>query len=133
MFFYTIATNYSLQAYISHDYKNEPTVSYSVQEQANVPGESIWLDNLFHKNDGYMCPLVLNPYRDKGKIDMENEEHLTEQRLEAILIEEDENHPFMAGYKYDRIVYSLYPRTIQYGFRSHRCFTCLLTVYCFMA
>lgn len=119
MFFYTIATNYSLQAYISHDYKNEPTVSYSVQKQANVPGESIWLDNLFHKNDGYMCPLVLNPYRDKGKIDMENEEHLTEQRLEAILIEEDENHPFMAGYKYDRIVYSLYPRTIQYGFRSN--------------
>ena len=94
MFFYTIATNYSLQAYISQDYKDEPTVSYSEREQANVPGESIWMDNLFHKNDGYMCPLVLNPFRDKGKIDMANEEHLTTQRLEAILIEEDENHIF---------------------------------------
>lgn len=118
MFFYTIATNYSLQAYISQDYKHEVTLSYSEQEKANVPGESIWLDNLFHKNDGYMCPLVLNPYRDKGKIDMANEEHLTTQRLEAILIEEDENHPFMEGYRYDHIVYSLNPRTIQYGFRS---------------
>lgn len=118
IFFYTIATNYSLQAYISQDYKDEPTVSYSEQEQANVPGESIWMDNLFHKNDGYMCPLVLNPFRDKGKIDMANEEHLTTQRLEAILIEEDENHPFMEGYCYDHITYNLNPRTIQYGFRN---------------
>lgn len=118
IFFYTIATNYSIQAYISQDYKNEPTVSYSSQNKRNIPGENIWLDNLFHKNDGYMCPLVLNPYRDKGKIDMANEEHLTTQRLEAILIEEDENHPFMEGYVYDHIDFNFNPRTIQYGFRN---------------
>ena len=118
MFFYTIATNYSLQAYISHDYKNEPTISYSEQKDSIVPGNSIWLDNLFHKNDGYLCPLVLNPYRDKGVINMANEEHLTTQRLEAILIEEDKDHPFIPDYQYDNIVYSFRPRTIQYGFRS---------------
>lgn len=118
VFFYTIATNYSMQAYISQDYKHEPTVSYNDQKGANVPGESIWLDNLFHKNDGYMCPLVLNPYRDKGIINMANEEHLTTQRLEAILIEENEEHPFMQDYRYDHIEYSLRPRTIQYGFRG---------------
>ena len=118
MFFYTVATNYSMQAYISQDYKDEPTVSYSGQLQESIPGESVWMDNLFHKNDGYMCPLVLNPYRDKGKIDMSNEEHLTTQRLEAILIEEDEAHPFLQDYHYDHILYNLQPRTIQYGFRS---------------
>lgn len=118
MIFYTIATNYSMQAYISQDYKNEPTLSYSEQKKANVPGESVWMDNLFHKNDGYMCPLVLNPYRDKGKIDMANEEHLTTQRLEAILIEEDETHPFMRDYWYEHIEFYLRPRTIQYGFRN---------------
>lgn len=118
MFFYTIATNYSMQAYISQNYKDEPTVSYSGQRQEIIPGESVWMDNLFHKNDGYMCPLVLNPYRDKGKIDMSNEEHLTTQRLEAILIEEDEEHPFLQDYRYDHILYNLQPRTIQYGFRS---------------
>lgn len=118
MFFYTIATNYSLQAYISQDYKNESTISYSEQKDSNVPGNSIWLDNLFHKNDGYLCPLVLNPYRDKGVINMANEEHLTTQRLEAILIEEDKGHPFIPDYQYDHIVYNFRPRTIQYGFRS---------------
>lgn len=118
MFFYTIATNYSLQAYISQDYGKEPTISYSEQKKTNVAGQSIWLDNLFHKNDGYMCPLVLNPYRDKGKIDMANEEHLTTQRLEAIFIEEDEEHPFMPGYQYDKITYRFRPRTIQYGFKN---------------
>lgn len=118
MFFYTIATNYSIQAYISQDYKDEPTISYSTQLNENIPGESIWMDNLFHKNDGYMCPLVLNPYRDKGKIDMLNEEHLTTQRLEAILIEESEEQPFLKDYHYDHIIYGLQPRTIQYGFRS---------------
>ena len=119
IFFYTIATNYSMQAYISQDYKDEPTISYSGQLKENIPGESVWMDNLFHKNDGYMCPLVLNPYRDKGKIDMSNEEHLTTQRLEAILIEEDEERPFLQDYHYDHIIYSLQPRTIQYGFRSN--------------
>lgn len=118
MFFYTIATNYSMQAYISYDYKNEPTISYSEQSQTNVPGNSIWLDNLFHKNDGYLCPLVLNPYRDKGIINMANEEHLTTQRLEAILIEEDEDLPFIPDYHYDHIVYNFRPRTIHYGFRN---------------
>lgn len=118
MFFYTIATNYSMQAYISQDYKDEPTVSYSDGLKENIPGESIWLDNLFHKNDGYMCPIVLNPFRDKGIINMANEEHLTTQRLEAILIEDNEDHPFLQDYKYDHINYCLKPRTIQYGFRS---------------
>ena len=36
-----------------------------------------WIGSLFHKNDGYMCPIVLNPYRDGGQLDMNNEAGLT--------------------------------------------------------
>ena len=117
-FFYLIATNYSLQAYIANDYKKEHTIEFNKDKQANVPSESIWLNNLFHKNDGYMCPIVLNPMRSEGKIDMTNEERLTTQRLEAILIEDDEKAPFLQDYQFARIEYSLRPRTIQYGFRD---------------
>ena len=44
-----------------------------------------WINGLFHKNDGYMCPIVLNPFRDKGKVDMNREMRLTQQRMEALL------------------------------------------------
>lgn len=117
-FFYLIATNYSLQAYIANDYRKEKTIEVDREKQKNVPSRSIWLNNLFHKNDGYMCPIVLNPMRSEGKIDMTNEEHLTTQRLEAILIEDDEDAPFLQDYKFERVEYYLKPRTIQYGFRE---------------
>ena len=117
-FFYLIATNYSLQAYIANDYRKENTIELDKEKQKNVPSRSIWLNNLFHKNDGYMCPIVLNPMRSDGKINMTNEEHLTTQRLEAILIEDDEDAPFLKDYKLDRTEYNLKPRTIQYGFRE---------------
>lgn len=117
-FFYLIATNYSLQAYIANDYRKERTIEFDRGKKENVPSRCIWLNNLFHKNDGYMCPIVLNPMRSEGKIDMTNEEHLTTQRLEAILIEDDEDAPFLQDYKFERIEYNLNPRTIQYGFRE---------------
>ena len=118
LFFYTISTNYSLQAYIAQDYQEEYTLSYDAEAGTIIPNGDIWLNNLFHKNDGYLCPLVLNPYRDNGRVDMNNEEHLTTQRMEAILIEDDPEHPFMLDYLYDHIDYSFRPRTIQLGFRN---------------
>ena len=118
LFFYTISTNYSLQAYIAQDYQEEYTLSYDTEADSIIPNGDIWLNNLFHKNDGYLCPLVLNPYRNNGKVDMNNEEHLTTQRMEAILIEDDPEHPFMLEYIYDHIDYSFRPRTIQLGFRN---------------
>ena len=29
-----------------------------------------WINSLFHKNDGYQTPIVLNPMRTEGKIDI---------------------------------------------------------------
>jgi predicted ATPase len=61
-FFYTIAINYSL-----HSLNSE------------ILGD--WVKKIFHKNDGYQTPIVLNPYRDKGVIDINNEEYLVKSRL----------------------------------------------------
>lgn len=60
-FFYTISINYSLHSLNS-----------------NVLGE--WVKKIFHKNDGYQTPIVLNPFRNKGNIDINNEEYLVKSR-----------------------------------------------------
>lgn len=61
-FFYTIAINYSL-----HSLNSE------------ILG--LWVKKIFHKNDGYQTPIVLNPYRDKGNINVNREEYLVRSRL----------------------------------------------------
>ena len=60
-FFYTIGINYSIHGLNSK--------------------ENSWLYELFHKNDGYQTPVVINPYRYEGQIDINNEYHLTQSRI----------------------------------------------------
>ncbi len=62
LLFYTIAINYSL---------------YGLNTESN----NLWLRDLFHKNDGYQTPLVINPFRIEGNIDVNNELHLAQTRL----------------------------------------------------
>jgi len=66
-FFYTIAINYSHYA-LNSDYLGN------------------WVKNIFHKNDGYQTPLVLNPFRNRGNIEINDEEYLTKSRLLSNLI-----------------------------------------------
>lgn len=40
-----------------------------------------WIDRVFHKNDGYQTPIVLNPYREKGVININKETELSKDRL----------------------------------------------------
>lgn len=61
-FFYTIIVNYSFYAYNSN---------YS----------GTWLKSFFHKNDGYQMPIVINPFRNNGNIDVNSETLLTRSRL----------------------------------------------------
>ena len=71
-FFYSIVTNYSIQAFVASDYAHEHTFTYDPEVgEPNNKGDYVfkhtgsWLNNLFHKNDGYLTPIVLNPYRTK--------------------------------------------------------------------
>lgn len=70
--FYTLVVNYSLYAYNSN-----------ILDHETKEGES-WIDALFHKNDSYQTPVVLNPMRVSGNIDINKEEYLSRQRLMAL-------------------------------------------------
>lgn len=110
-FFYTIVTNYSLQAFNAKDYKRERCLILKdglddTMAETQAEGH-IWMDSLFHKNDGYMTPIVLNPYRDEGVFDLNKEHHLTLYRLSAILIYAQKHYRrFMEDYDLNDILYT---------------------------
>jgi hypothetical protein len=68
LLFYSISINYSI---------------YSL----NSKQIGTWVAYLFHKNDGYQTPLVINPFRKTGNINIETENDLVTQRLLANLLE----------------------------------------------
>lgn len=105
--FYTIVTNYSVQSFISTDFEEED--SYKVGEKGTAQKKDgiLWMSSLFHKNDGYLTPIVLNPYRDeKGNMNMEVEKKLTISRLTSILLFYKEHKTeFLEGYRLHDIKY----------------------------
>jgi len=70
-FFYTICINYS---------------HYSLNDLHLGP----WIQKLFHKNDSYQAPIVFNPMRTHGNIDINTENELVKSRLVANLFEQVE-------------------------------------------
>lgn len=48
-----------------------------------------WIDPLFHKNDSYQVPIVLNPKRENGNINVNIEEGLAKSRLLSNILEPD--------------------------------------------
>lgn len=68
--FYNIVSNYSL---------------YGLNSKIVGP----WIDHLFHKNDGYQTPLVLNPMRTKGGININREYKLAKDRLISNVLESE--------------------------------------------
>lgn len=90
-FFYTIVSNYSLQSFISSNYICEVYVhKKDGEKQWDEECTSSWIDSIFHKNDGYKRSIVLNPYRNYGKIDMENELELSKDRFIALMVQDKE-------------------------------------------
>jgi hypothetical protein len=66
--FYTIAVNYS-------------------QHSLNCLHLGSWLNALFHKNDAYQTPIVIEPFRKDGNVDINRQSDLVKQRLLANLLE----------------------------------------------
>jgi len=67
-FFYTIAVNYS-------------------QHSLNAKDMGEWLNQLFHKNDAYQTPIVIEPFRKDGNIDINRQDELVKSRLLINLLE----------------------------------------------
>lgn len=66
--FYTISLNYSLYG-------------------LNALEIGSWIEMLFHKNDGYLTPVVINPMRTNGQIDINKENYLAQNRILANLVD----------------------------------------------
>lgn len=88
--FYTEAVNYSHYAYNTREF-------------------GPWLKELFHKNDSYQTPLVLNPMRTNGNININTENYLINQRLLVNLLREDKEHflKFGDNLRASKLVFSL--------------------------
>lgn len=84
-FFYTLVMNYSMQSYVAQDYIGEECKSRTSNRHQSWDVKDVWINALFHKNDGYMCPININPYRHEGTIDMNKEMRLTRSRVAALL------------------------------------------------
>lgn len=117
---YTIVTNYSLQSLISSDYADETSLSpdksgvFAPEQEGTV-----WISHLYHKNDGYLTPIVLNPFRDnKGNIDMVTEHQLTVYRLSALLLYYRNRKGFFDDYELDDIQYKFSWDVVQSKYRD---------------
>lgn len=104
--FYSYISNYSIYAYNTSDYWKENN-SYEYERRSRRLGsqniripdeERNWLHGLFHKNDGYQCPIVLSPYRKEGDIDINNENYLSKERLISLLITSPEGFSVINGH-----------------------------------
>lgn len=96
--FYTVVCNYSLYAYNPNDYFEEFTNDERIakirpkQDYRGYPYLKCWLTGLFHKNDGYQMPLVINPMRQNGIIHAPKENQLAKERLLSMLFYRDERN-----------------------------------------
>lgn len=118
-FCYTIVTNYSLYSLCAVNYEDDFT-DYNKENRIRTIGinkgydtktiptiredakkrqismddcydAQCWLQGLFYKNDGYQCPLVINPMRKYGHIDIQKEYKLARERMTSLLFMRDEN------------------------------------------
>lgn len=78
--FYNILLNYSIHGLNSEYY-----------------GE--WLHNLFHKNDSYQTPIVIEPFRKKGNIDVNKQMKLVKSRLLSNILEKCNNEDEIKKYR----------------------------------
>ena len=120
--FFTLISNYSIQSYIEADYADE--VTYNIIEKGTLSSKKsgqVWLHSVFHKNDGYLTAININPFRDKGVIDMFREEKLERQRMQALLLHfQNESKDFIKGYNLSRIEYKFNWESLYDKFKKNK-------------
>ena len=127
-FFYTIVSNYSMQSFVDKNYKRQvfhhigendlktdtdrtkyderyKGHDYNKMADNTEPFDRSWITPIFHKNDGYIRSIVLNPFRDEGNINLSREYDLSKDRACALYIYSSliENISFFKPYKYKKI------------------------------
>lgn len=100
-FFYTILLNYSLHSMNSKSLGN-------------------WIFKLFHKNDGYQTPNVINPYRKDGIIDVNSELALSTDRLVYNMLDQFRKSykaEILSKYKFKKFILKLKEKDV-YNFEE---------------
>lgn len=69
-----------LESHLNEDYYTI-LLNFSLHSLNSSKVGDFWLNHLFHKNDGYTTPIVLNPYRDQGNINVNQEFKLNNERI----------------------------------------------------
>ncbi|EDP70142.1 hypothetical protein FBALC1_11432 [Flavobacteriales bacterium ALC-1] len=69
----------------------------------NTNIDGIWLRTLFHKNDGYQLPVVINPYREEGNININIENHLSRDRVFTNVINTEDESLILPNLEIDNI------------------------------
>ena len=69
-----------------------------------------WLDQIFHRNDGYQTPLTVHPFRTDGNIDVNNERDLTDQRLISLILNESSYKYINEDLKVDRFIFEKFEK-----------------------
>lgn len=102
-FFYTICTNYSIHSLNERDY----TPNRLLLEHTDSHIDGRWVHGLFHKNDGYVVPIAMVPFRNQdGNIDINNENYLAKQRLATLaVLFASKGKDFLDVYRPSTIVY----------------------------
>jgi len=88
--FYSISVNYS------HHSLN-----------SNSLGE--WINALFHKNDGYQTPVVINPMRNRGNFDVNLENKLLKERLIGNVtynLYKDPDYKLLNKYRFEKFIFT---------------------------
>lgn len=95
--FYTIMMNYSLYAF-----------NYDEYSSGDLQKSGEWIHSLFYKNDGYVAPIVINPFRNHGNIDINRENDLACQRLSALSVQfASKGDCLVPGYVAVQVKYSI--------------------------
>lgn len=99
-FFYTIAVNYSLYSFNSDD-------SRSPEQKCNNLHRTSWVDNYFHRVDGYLVPMTIVPPRLNGSIDITTVTAKAEKNLCAmsLLFLARQQKGLIDGYTPDKILF----------------------------
>lgn len=92
---YTLVSNYSHYAYNAFDFKKEWVYVGDDILNEETQNKVFWMHRIFHKNDGYITPLSIHPYRITGNIDINRETLLSKQRLLYLFVKSsDEPNAF---------------------------------------
>ena len=117
---YTLVSNYSHYAYNIYDFDREWRMEMPTQTEEEK-NEACWLFHIFHKNDGYVTPISLHPYKKSGNLDVNKEARLSKQRLLYLFLNSEDKNNSFRNILEDKTAVGIHLRPTSYSKFHQRC------------